>query len=198
MVSTSLYGNSPVPSKQWDENISQKIVEALGVSAWDEGNEQTFGYRWKGQDTLTWGNLDEWLVIKWLTQQFFERDAAILAKQQADFAKVLAEIHMAQLESLYDFRNQIEIKGFLVYHRALIPVLKEAYSIVEEFFGNDVLVALEVVKDPEAKNEEQLFGYIKLDTFSPEEAFERLNAFDEAWFLKQVDVIGGYLNFNLE
>jgi hypothetical protein len=198
MLANNIYSNTPVPPTQWGENISQKIVDTLGVSAWDESNEQTFGYRWKGQDTLTWGNLDEWLIIKWLTQQFFERDASILAKQQIDFAKVLAEIHMAQLESLYDFRNPTEIKGFLVHHRPLIPVLKEAYSVVEEFFGNGVSVALEVVKDPETANMEQLFGYIKVDPFSPEEALGRLGAFDDAWFIKQVDVIGGYLNFNLE
>ncbi len=108
------------------------------------------------------------------------------------------ELHLAKLDSLYDFRNPTEIKGFLVDHSALIPILKEAYSVVEEFFGNDVPVVLEVVKDPEAAEFEQLFGYIKVADFSPEEAFERLSAFDDAWFLKQVDVVGGYLNFNLE
>ena len=198
MLANGVYGKSAIPSSQWGENISRKIVDILGASVWDEGEAQTFGHRWTGQDTLTWGNLDEWLFIKWLTQQFVEQDVATIATQQADLQRVLVELHLAKLDSLYDFRNPTEIKKFLVFHRDLIPILKEAYFVVEEFFGNDVPVVLEAVKDPEAANFEQLFGYIKVANFPPEDAFERLNAFDEAWFLKQVDVIGGYLNFNLE
>lgn len=198
MLANNVYGKTSMPSTPWRENISRKLVDILGSSAWDEGKAQTFGHRWTGEDTLTWGNLDEWLFVKWVTQQLVGQDAATFAKQQSDFAKVLAEIHMAQLESLYDFRNPTEIKGFLVHHRPMIPILKEAYFTVEEFFGNDVPVALELIKDPEAAKVEQLFGYIKIEDFSPEEAFHHLNAFDEAWYLKQVDVIGGYLNFSLE
>ena len=198
MLATNLYGNSPTLSTKWDVNISQKLVDALGVSAWTEGKEQTFGYRWRGQDTLTWGNLDRWIVVKWMVQRILEQDINTIAKQEVELFAVISEIRIAQLETFYQFRNSAEIRNFLTKHQELIAVLQDGHSAVEEIFGNGILIALEVVKDPEATNIEQLFGYIKVDAFSPDEAFERLNAFDEVWFIKQSDLMGGLLNFNLE
>lgn len=198
MLATNLYGNSPALSTKWDVNISRKLVDTLGVSAWTEDKEQTFGYRWRGQDTLTWGNLDRWIEVNWMVQRILEQDINTIAKQEVELFAVISEIRIAQLETFYQFRNSAEIRNFLKRHPELIAVLQAGHSAVEEIFGNGILIALEVVKDPEVTNSQQLFGYIKVDAFSPEEAFERLNAFDETWFIKQSDLIGGLLNFNLK
>jgi len=194
----------PIPvafSPKWDEKASEYFVDAIGASAWDETYGQTFGYRWKGQDTLTWGNADEWILIKWLVQRLFAQeqvDASIFAKQEENLWVVVHETRIAQLETKYTFRNSVEVKKFLMENKQIFSVLWDARSVIEEFFGNNVSITLEVVNDPESNGVQLLFGYIHAESLSPDEAFERLNAFDEAWFLKQFDLTCGLFNFNLE
>ena len=193
-------------SPKWNEKAAEFFVDALGVSAWDESYGQTFGYRWRGEDTLTWGNVDEWILIKWLFQRFFGQGqlqddlnySVLLAQQEVDLRTVINETRIAKLEAKYTLRNSNEIRMFLIEHKQVLSVLWDARSIVEEFFGNDVSIDLELVNDPESYNSKQLFGYINAKSLSPDEAFERLSAFDEAWFLKQLDLTGGLFNFNLE
>lgn len=105
---------------------------------------------------------------------------------------------MSELESLYEFRKPAEIIDFLAQHDQIIPYLIDARAVILKVFGKDVSVGLELFKDPEAEDEKQLFGYIDTEGFTPEEAFQRLVAFDENWYLDQVETIGEYLNFNLE
>ncbi len=47
------------------EAMSRRVLDALGAWAW-QVFPQTFGYRWKGEDTLDWGNLDTWIQSKWV------------------------------------------------------------------------------------------------------------------------------------
>lgn len=202
MLDTTCTFPVPTPlSPKWGEKTPQSFVDALGVSAWDEAYGQTLGYRWKGEDTLTWGNADEWILIKWLAQRFFAQehlDISIFAQQEVNLWAVVSEMRIAKLETIFNFRDPDEVKRFLGEHKLIIPVLLNARSIVEEFFGNDVPVALEVVIDPEALSKKQLFGYISTGSLPLDEAFERFNAFDESWFLKQYDLTDGLFNFNLE
>ncbi|MBE3142180.1 MAG: hypothetical protein IMZ53_16530 [Thermoplasmata archaeon] len=192
----------PIPSSpKWGEKKPRSFVDALAVSAWDEAYGQTLGYRWKGEDTLTWGNADEWILIKWLVQRFFAQeylDISNFAQQEVNLWAVVSEMRIAKLETIFNFRNPDEVKSFLREHKLIIPVLLNTRSIVEEFFGNKIPVALEVVIDPEALNNKQLFGYISTGSMPQDEAFERFNAFDESWFLKQYDLTDGLFNFNLE
>jgi hypothetical protein len=202
MLDTTCTFPVPIPlTPKWGEKTSQSFVDALGVSVWDETYGQTLGYRWKGEDTLTWGNADEWILIKWLAQRFFAQehlDISIFAQQEVNLWAVVSEMRIAKLETIFNFRNPDEVKRFLGEHKLIISVLLNARSIVEEFFGNDVPVALEVVIDPEALSKKQLFGYISTGSMPLDEAFERFNAFDESWFLKQYDLTDGLFNFNLE
>jgi hypothetical protein len=47
------------------EAMSRRVLDALG--AWvGQVFPQTFGYRWRGEDTLDWGNLDTWIQTKWV------------------------------------------------------------------------------------------------------------------------------------
>ena len=202
MLDTTRIFPVPIPSSpKWREKNPRSFVDALAVSAWDEAYGQTLGYRWKGEDTLTWGNADEWILIKWLVQRFFAQenlDISNFAQQEVNLWAVVSEMRIAKLETIFNFRNPDEVKRFLREHKLIIPVLLNTRSIVEEFFGNEVPVALEVVIDPEALNNKQLFGYISTGSMPQDEAFERFNAFDESWFLKQYDLTDGLFNFNLE
>lgn len=97
---------------------------------------------------------------------------------------------------LYTLRNADEVKAFLREHPRLIQLLLEAKIVVEEFF-EAIGITLQVVIDSEGTNHKQLFAYISTN-LPPVEAIERLDAFNEAWFLKQIDGVGDFFNFNLE
>jgi len=190
-------------SLKWDKKATQYFVDMLGASAWDEAYGQTFGHRWKGEDTLTWGNADEWILIKWLAQRIFAQGQAqeelnAFPQQEINLWAVVYEARIAKLESFYTFRNSDEVKIFLINNKRIFSVLWGARPVLEEFFGTDISIALEVINDPESTNIKQLFGYINAGSLSPDEAFERLSAFDDVWFLKQFDLTGGLFNFNLE
>jgi hypothetical protein len=202
MIDTTSIFTFTTPSiPEWGEKTPSSLVDVLGVSAWDEAYDQTLGYRWKGEDTLTWGNADEWILIKRFVQRFFNQkdlDISIFAQQEVKLWDVISEVRISKLETIFIFRNPDEIKKFLVEHRLIIPVLLNARSIIEKFFGNDVPIALEVIIDPEAKNNKQLFGYISTGSMPLGDALERFNTFDESWFIQQYELTDGLFNFNIE
>ena len=101
------------------------------------------------------------------------------------------------LEELYSLRDAATVWPFLLAHSQLVEVLLEAYPYLEEHFGPDPKVTLEVVNDPEAVTRKQLFAYI-VTSLPPAKALARLDKLDEEWFLDQLDRVDGLLNFNLE
>lgn len=180
------------------DSFSKYIVDVLGVSAWDEAYDQTTGYRWKGKDTLSWGNLDEWVSInriRELVRTGQKNTKTFVA--ETELRAVLIGTRIAKLEQTYFFSKPDEIRSFLLVHPMIISVLDEAKSALGKFFGNSVKVSLEIVSDPEVSNHRQLFGYINTD-LSPEDALSCMDAFDNAWFLRQLNLVGGLFNFNLE
>jgi hypothetical protein len=107
------------------------------------------------------------------------------------------EFGTQSLERLYTFRNGVEVSRFIERHPFLVPVLVEAYSKIENYFGFYPQIFLEVVNDPEVQGLVELFGYI-VTRLSPEEAGKRLRRFDQDWFLNQLPQVKGLLNFDVE
>lgn len=133
-------------------------------------------------------------AISQITQsEWFSKFNSLLAS-----SSVIGELELSidRLEDTYEFRNPNEIGTFLRNHSYLIDFLYDAFSRIELFFGRNPHVALEVIHDPEIVNASELFAYIHT-TLPPEEAMDRLTAFDEIWFLDQVNSVNGKLNFDL-
>lgn len=86
---------------------------------------------------------------------------------------------------------------FLEANPFLVPLLVEAYSKIENYFGPCPPVFLEVVSDPEVQGLVELFGYI-VTRLTPEEAGKQLQRFDWDWFLNQFPRVKGLLNFDVE
>jgi hypothetical protein len=111
---------------------------------------------------------------------------------------LFVDAQMNNLRVNYVMRNEDAIKEFLaVSNRRLFPALLGATARIKAFFGQDTIIELEVVEDPEA-NSKQLFGYIHARSLSVEQALVQLARFDDSWFLKQYEMTDGLLNFNLE
>jgi len=107
------------------------------------------------------------------------------------------EFEIRLLEQLYTFKRGGEVLQFIERYSFLVPVMLEAYSIIENYFGPYPQVFLEVVSDPEVKGLVGLFGYIAT-RLTYEEAGKRLRRFDRDWFLNQLHQVKGLLNFDVE
>lgn len=124
-----------------------------------------------------------------------EREAYVRASRELHWLELSDRIK--GLEKLFSFRNLTAIIHFLDEHPFLIGLLQEAYTAIEQSFGPDPQVKLEVVADPEVAGFVKMFGYI-VSGLTPEEAGERLQQFDHDWFLKQLPRMKGLLNFDVE
>jgi hypothetical protein len=109
----------------------------------------------------------------------------------------LLEAGIGEIETIYEMRDVPSVRQYLRNHPELIQVLLEAHPYLKEIFGTQVRVFLEIVTDPEAAREQELFAYI-VTTLSADEAVRRLDDFDDGWFLQHVERVAGRLNFNLE
>ena len=70
---------------------------------------------------------------------------------------------------------------FLVDHPDVVPVLHEAYPVLERLFGKRVPVVLELAHSPE----EGLFGPLFINIYSQEPwevSLHKLDQFDETWW----------------
>jgi len=101
------------------------------------------------------------------------------------------------LSRLYSFRNPTEVVNFLQTHSLLVPLLLEAYPRIEEHFGPNPEVVLEVVTDPEAADDQELFAFIRTD-LAPDEALEKLHQLDQNWWLDEADRANGKLCIHVE
>lgn len=101
------------------------------------------------------------------------------------------------LKSIYIFRRPEEVSRFLESNPSLTAFLVEAHEKIQEKFGSRPEVVLEVVRDPEVPGLVQMFAYI-VTGLMPEEASNRLQRFDQEWFLREVSRAKGLVNFDLE
>lgn len=120
-----------------------------------------------------------------------------LLKHDDTLQSAVENTHLRNVETLYSFRNVAEIQQFLQEHHVLVNFLIEAHPYVSKYFGDHPQIALELISDPEIDGSEQLFAYI-VTSLPVAEALERLNNFDEEWFIEQFDRVDGLFNFNLE
>ena len=86
------------------------------------------------------------------------------------------------LEQRYIFRNRSEVINFTVNNSFLLQSLHEACEQIRNFFGKSTQVVLEVVTDPEFAEDQELVIFIRT-YLSPDEAFEKLEQFDDEWWL---------------
>jgi len=118
--------------------------------------------------------------------------------QQAGASTVyVPAIAIRWLESLYIFRKPEEVSQFLKANPFLVPLLLEAHGQIENYFGPHPTVALEVITDPEAMDDRELFAFI-CTSLPPDEALVRLDRLDEEWWLDAMDRAEGKFCIHVE
>lgn len=116
---------------------------------------------------------------------------------QSSLSKTLVpSTQLALLERQYTLRGRGEILQFLEKYPSLVELLLEAYSKIEQYFPRSE-VFLEVAHDPEATDGDELVASIGT-TLKPREAVQRLNQFDDDWWLGASDASEGRFCIRLE
>jgi hypothetical protein len=180
------------PTADW----RKRVLDALGTSV-RQLSGQTFSYRRTGEDTLNWGDPDDWVRIVWSVQCLSEgifRPACV--EQYGILRDIRRVARLRELEEMYSFRDRTAVRRFLQAHLSLIDFILEARFYVSEVFGPDTEVELEVFSDPEVEGQEQLFANI-LTSLPVDEALGGLEKLDVEWFLDQLDRVDGRFNLDL-
>lgn len=87
---------------------------------------------------------------------------------------------------MYVFQDGQKVRTFLRQHPYLVPLLVEAREAIAAFFGGNTPVSLEVVVDPEAEGDPELYAQIHTAAGSSE-ALRALRCLDEGWWLRTLD-----------
>ncbi|MBC7259156.1 MAG: hypothetical protein H5T65_07895 [Chloroflexi bacterium] len=108
-----------------------------------------------------------------------------------------SELQVQGISTLYDFVRRDEVVQFLGAYPFLAPLLIEARRKIAEVFGHASRVVLEVITDPEAPADRELFAFVQAD-LPPDEALQKLNQLDQEWWLDKIDEAQGKLCIHVE
>ena len=120
-------------------------------------------------------------------------------KRQAlkNFRQPTGESTFSSIKKAYTISDSqlMGIERFLDKHKDIANLVLEAHTKIRGFFTSETLL-LELISDISIEGGEELFVYIQTH-LSVEEAVEKINDFDEQWFLDQLNRTKGLFNFNL-
>lgn len=137
--------------------------------------------------------------------EYVERDAplsgrlATLAPSEGRFAHrfAVSEGSAVRLRRLYEFRGGLDVDHFLRNNPYLSMLLLEAHEEIRKYFPTGTRVALEIVADPEAQEDQQLFVVIRT-RLSPRVAHTLLSVLDQNWWLDVLPRAKGKMEVSLE
>lgn len=159
-------------------NISPEMLAAIQIFAMPEG---------QFQETSTFQpvtTLSGWQATQPLTVSIPQIDIAYLK-------------YLDLLQRCYTLRGKrTEILRFLESFPFLVPLLVRAYIVIQTYFPQ-TLVFLAVMNDPDESDADQIVVSIATH-LHPEEAIERLDAFDQQWWLESAKQADGKLCVLLE
>ena len=98
---------------------------------------------------------------------------------------------------MYVFRRPEEVIEFLEDHPFLVALLFDAHPQIVKHFGPRPDAVLEVVADPEAMADRELFVLVRTD-LPPDDALCRLERLDMDWWLDAMDRAHASLCIDLE
>ena len=95
----------------------------------------------------------------------------------------LSDDALDRLAARYAFRQPEAVVDYLRQYPHLVPILFEAAEVIPRYFGANAPLALDVFVDPEDETESrELFALVRV-ALDPEEVLDRLDRFDEEWWL---------------
>ncbi|MBA2606916.1 MAG: hypothetical protein H0U96_08630 [Acidobacteria bacterium] len=132
-----------------------------------------------------------------------ENQDSLLAPINAVAELIDREIHAKTLEQInvlareYEIRNAPEVALFLRENNFLLDLLEDIPSKLKKFFGSKSKLALELLSEPDFPSSREIFVLV-LTEEEAEQARNKMNKFDEKWWLEQLDRARCKLNVSLE
>ena len=109
----------------------------------------------------------------------------------------LEEEYKSQNERLFDIRDKKNVESYLKENPSLVGTLLEVKEKIKKYFPEEAL-ALDVTVDPHGHSEtKQLIVYVVTDR-SAIDAHNRLEEFDNNWWLQQLTEIGPLCSVEIE
>jgi hypothetical protein len=105
--------------------------------------------------------------------------------------------HISRLRKRYELRGGTAVENFLKEHSFLVLPLIDAYDRIRDYFGPKARLALKVSKDPEARQDEELFVVVQTG-LSPKAARTLLAELDRDWWLDAFPATQGKMTISLE
>ena len=102
---------------------------------------------------------------------------------------------ISMLSQLYTIKQPGEVFKFLYNYPSLVEIIFEAVDALYNIFGADASLELELVTDPET-DESELFALVEVD-MDPEVALQKLEEFDQHWFLDREEITNGLFNIDV-
>lgn len=187
--------------------VSEVISDALSASLVSTFQSPTSAYRMRGsKKTWTWGNQGCWIesretgrVLYLLDQCGDEEFIAIhLLEKYVDWLKVFQDLcPYRQLEPEISYRNQMAVETYLARYPEIMSFLKAAWPNLVRCFGKPVHIVLEVMTYTEYETYEELVGWIQ-STDDVYDGLDKLERFNDEWFLDHMSEVGNKFNFNIE
>lgn len=146
----------------------------------------------RGQDTLTIGDQLRWKQAKIMGQLL--QHPTLITDVKSESTLVFSPL--ADLPRIY-LRNGNDVRAFLASHPRVEPFLSISWPFLIKHFGPQVQVTLELMQYPGEQVEPELVAWIQCSD-PVLTGLAELDAFQEEWFLDQIDDINARFNFNLE
>ena len=150
----------------------------------------------------------KWEVTKWGSREAHETvttyndttlskrlDKVIHNSTFADKA-ILTTGFISELNRLYEFRGDGVVR-YLANYPSLFNLLKEAHEQIRKYFGQDVRVALDAIKDGEMDDSERLFAFVQTE-LSADDALDRLYELYEQWWLDALSGVQPKMSIDVE
>lgn len=109
----------------------------------------------------------------------------------------LADGFISELNRRYEFRGGLVLEDFLRGNSYLGRPLLEASEVIRSHFGFGTRLALEVVADPEAPGDQQVFVVIRT-RFRPKIARALLSDLDRRWWRDALSATQGKMELAVE
>jgi hypothetical protein len=95
------------------------------------------------------------------------------------------------------YRNPEMVETYLACYPEINDFLAAAWPVLVRCFGGPVDIVLEVMTYPDEAAYRELVGWIQ-STEDIRTALDKLERFEDEWFLDHITLIGGRFNFNIE
>ena len=86
---------------------------------------------------------------------------------------------------------------FLEHHPAVEGIIRDSQPALARLFGEPLHIILERIRYPEEQSSDELVAWIQSD-LPVDEALDRLDRFEDWWFVAHQDATASRFNFNVE